>query len=158
MRDAPSVIYPVGRCAFMAWMLGLIGSVGAAVCMMFLHATNVQAFQPRLWPLQVVLVLSWLIWVAWAVRGWFVSPQGALHWQTAQALNEGTVGAAWSWKDRDSAEPLFLLEVERVLDLQDWILLRSRSTKGNQRWFWVERIDSPARWGDLRRALVSSHA
>ena len=157
MRCAPPVMYPVGRCAFQVWLQGFVGLVSAAVCVMFLRETSFQSIEPWQWRLQALLVPGLLIWLAWALRSWLVSSQGTLHWQPAQALSDGNVGA-WSWKDQYSAEPLTLLEVERVLDLQDWMLLRSRLTTGDQRWLWVERLGSPARWGDLRRALVFSRS
>lgn len=157
MRNAPSVMYPVGRCAFQAWLQSFVGFICVTACVTLLRETSFQAILPWQWHLQAVLVLGLLIWVAWAVRSWLVSPQGTLHWQPAQAISDGRVGA-WSWNDQDSAEPLLLVEVERVLDLQDWMLLRASWTKGARRWFWVERLRSPARWGDLRRALVSGQS
>ena len=48
--------------------------------------------------------------------------------------------------------------MERVLDLQDRVLLCFSGPGVGRRWAWVERSGSPGRWNDLRRALVASLA
>ncbi len=154
MRNAPSVVYPVGRCAFQAWLLVFIAGLSGAVGASFLFGLNAPAQGLWGWLTRSAGILAWSVWTAWAFLSWIRSPEGVLHWSSVGG-GEKDGGGAWSWTDRTAPEPLALSEMERVLDLQDRILLSIRGAGLGQRWIWVERSASPARWNDLRRALVA---
>ncbi len=157
MQNAPSVVYPVGRCVFYALLLAIIGLLSAAVGTLFLLGFAQRSDHSWRWAPVLAWVLLWMVWVAVAVTSWLRSLQGTLKWDANMVRDEGGAGA-WLWSDLSSSEPLALSKVERVLDLQNKILLRFRSVSTGQRWIWVERSGHPARWNDLRRALVSSRA
>lgn len=157
MHSAPPVVYPVGRCAFLAWLLMALASGTALVGITFLvglglHAHGVWGRLPWL-----AGIFGWLIWVTWAFLSWLRSPVGTLQWKPQPVL-DGRIKGVWSWSDRAGSDPHLLNEVERALDLQGRILLRLSGSGAGQRWIWVEQGSSPARWNDLRRALVSSRA
>ncbi len=157
MHNAPSVVFPVGRCAFQAWLLGALGAVSAAVGMLFLIESDLRTFGVRGWLPCVAGVVGWLIWATWAFLSWLRSPQGTLRWEPWR-VEEGGASGVWSWTDHAGAEPQVLSGMERVLDFQSRVLLRFCEPGRGQRWVWVERGAFPARWNDLRRALVASRA
>lgn len=157
MHNAPSVVFPVGRCAFHGWLLVALGGVGGAVGMLFLVESDVRNLGVWGWLPGVAGMAAWLLWTTWALLTWLSSPQGSLHWESRRVAEEGTSGA-WSWADRNCPEPLTLNSMERVLDLQDRVLLRFSGPGVGRRWAWVERRSSPGRWNDLRRALVAGLA
>ena len=157
MHNAPSVVYPVGRCAFQGWMLVLLGGVTAGVGFLFLLESHAQVRGFWTWSSNLAGAIGWVAWVTWAFVCWRRSPQGELHWNPPHVDGDGVSGA-WSWIDPVSAEPLALSRVEDVLDLQDWVLLHITGPGVSGRWLWVEQRAFPARWLGLRRALVSSRA
>ncbi|WP_332739705.1 hypothetical protein [Hydrogenophaga sp.] len=155
MYNAPSVVYPVGRCVFHALLLTIIGLVSAAVGALFLLGLVQRLDHSWGWTAVLACVLLWMAWVAVAATSWLRSHQGTLEWDSNTVLDEGGAGA-WLWSDPSSSESVALSQMEWVLDLQNRILLRFRSVSTGQRWIWLERSRHPARWNDLRRALVSS--
>lgn len=157
MQNAPSVVYPVGRCVFYALLLSIIGLVSAVLGSFFLFGLAQRSDHAWGWTPVLAGMLLWLAWVAVAVTGWLRSLRGTLKWDATTVLAEGG-GGAWLWSDSSDPEPLKLSDVEWVMDLQNKVLLRFRSVSTGQRWIWVERSSHPARWNDLRRALVSSRA
>jgi hypothetical protein len=157
MHNAPSVVFPVGRCAFQGWLLVALGAVSSAVGTLFLVESDFRNLGVWGWFPGVAGVVGWLLWTAWACLSWLRSPQGTLHWEPRRVAEEGAKGA-WSWTDRNCSEPLTLNSMERVLDLQGSVLLRFSGAGVGPRWAWVERRSSPGRWNDLRRALLASRA
>ncbi|AOF85162.1 hypothetical protein BSY239_2522 [Hydrogenophaga sp. RAC07] len=157
MHNAPSVVFPVGRCAFHGWLLVALGGVSGAVVALFLVESNFRNLGVWGWLPCVAGIAVWLSWTTWALLTWLSSPQGSLHWDSRRVAEDGTRGA-WSWTDRNHSEQLILNSMERVLDLQDRVLLRFRGPGMGRRWAWVVRSGSPGRWSDLRRALVASLA
>lgn len=156
MHSAPSVVYPVGRCAFQAWLLVALGGVTAVVGVVFVIGSNFSNQGVWGWFFGSSFVLAWLAWAAWACGNWYHSPEGTLKWESEGGSN--SINGVWTWSGGTVTEPAVPCGVERVLDLQCRILLRIREPGGVQHWIWVERDTSPARWSDLRRALVSSRA
>jgi hypothetical protein len=155
MHNAPSVVYPVGRCAFQAWLLVLLGGVSAAVGVFFLGESNLQSQDPWGWLIRGAGILAWLVWTAWAFLSWTRSMEGFVQW-SAERRHEMDRASAWWWSDQSGSASLVLIEMKCVLDLQDRVLLRFCGSSMGPRWVWVERQASPAHWSDLRRALVHS--
>lgn len=152
MHNAPSVTYPVGRCAVHGGVLALLAVLG-------LLALALLAF---FWsPFGVTWLsiggLVWLTWSALALRTWWFSPQGQLHWD-ARAAATTTVGVdragGWRWMGSGAATT-DLERVEWVLDAQTTLLLRLHPRSGRTRWVWLEARRDPGRWDDLRRALTN---
>ena len=162
MRNAPSVVYPVGRCAFYAGLLCVLAGLGLLVLLRWWWPWLDAAAELH-WLTHVAGGLGAVLWLGWAGfawRSWLHSPAGHLQWDAlgppvSSGLAPGPARAGvWRWHRDTLADGAPLQKVERVLDLQDRMLLRVRNPDGAHRWLWVERSSDPARWNDLRRALV----
>jgi hypothetical protein len=151
MRNAPSVMYPVGRCAFHGQLLMLLAGAVAAS----LWGWRGSGVDTRLW---LLALAGALLWLSWALRAWWRSPSGHLHWDGRAAGLQNTETGAWFWLDSVGLEPQRVLGVAQALDLQWVVLLRLRSAAAVPRWVWVQRPSDPARWLDLRRALQRAAA
>ena len=159
MRNAPSVVYPVGRCAFYAALLGMLAVLSLLVLLMWWWpwlGNSAEAPQP----VRVaggLGLLFWLAWVGFAWRSWVHAPVGHLQWDALGTPVNGWAHAGlWRWHRDTHGDGAPLQKVERVLDLQSRLLLRVRNPDGAHRWLWMERSSDPARWNDLRRALVQA--
>jgi toxin CptA len=158
MRNAPSVLYPVGRCAFYArWLvcLGLLGLV-ALLAGGWYSGDSVGGLASR-----SVVVLSgaglWLLWAGFAWWGWRRAPTGLLQWDAlAGGALPGAHAGAWRWRSEADQEGAVLPRLELMLDLQTRVLLRLHLADRAGTWVWLERDSDPARWDDLRRALVAT--
>ena len=156
MRNAPSVSYPVGRCAFYGWVLLGLGASGWAT----FAALHVLVRLRGAAPLTVVetgsgllLCLSWAGIAAWR---WRQSPQGRLHWDAmATSMTREASAGLWRWQPAGRLRSVDLARVVKVLDLQSRCLLWILRPEGGVHWLWVERAQDPGRWDDLRRALVA---
>jgi toxin CptA len=150
MRNAPSVIYPVGRSAFCGGLLLALALVsflaGALWCWL--------SADPPVWVACVGIVV-WLGWALCAFSQWWATPAGLLAWKpTAPALEDPQVRGRWCWRDAtgNEREPQ---AVQWVLDLQSVVLLRLQGPALPVRWLWLDRRRDPACWDGLRRALVA---
>lgn len=152
MRSAPSVSYPVGRSVLLSrllWLLGFLGLV--AVSLGALYGTAFGA---------LVSAVAWAAWGGLMTVVWRRQPQGRLAWAASRQphavdpLRPAQAGN-WSWFSSAYLEGVVLQRVERVHDLQAWMLLRLHNPDGARTWVWVERRSDPVRWDDLRRALWS---
>lgn len=151
MRNAPSVTYPVGRCAFHAKLLLVLAAVVAASLWGWLGS----GVDMGLW---LTLVVGAVLWLVWALHAWWRAPFGRLHWDAqAPGLQDAEAGA-WFWFNSTEQTPQPVLGVQQALDLQGVVLLRLRSTASVPRWVWVQQAGDPARWLDLRRALQRASA
>lgn len=150
MVSAPSVTYPVGRCRFYAGLLVTLGLLGALVLGWW--CLGVGAYRGWQGGLGAVAVLSWWVFAAWS---WWRSPVGALRWDAAASSQELSRSGAWGWRGAAGADSAPLQRVVMSLDMQNHILLCLHSAGTCTRWVWVERRRDPARWPDLRRALVA---
>lgn len=161
MRNAPSVLYPVGRCRFYAGALLVLGCLALGVLVSWWwtllplrvegppgHGAGVSAGAAG--------AAAWLGWALFAWRSWHRTPQGLLQWD---ALGAAPLGAGvWRWCSAAHEGGAPLQRVELVLDLQQRALLRLRNPDAMHRWVWVEAGRDPARWSDLRRALRATQA
>ena len=150
MHSAPSVTFPVGRSAFLGGLLagsGVLGMLAVFADMVCCRGAGAAS--------------AGLLWCGWAATGvwaWTRQPQGRLSWRAgdSRTLETGARAAGhWSWVSGAYREGVALLRVERVYDLQGVMLLRLHNADGARTWVWVERRSDPARWQDLRRALVA---
>jgi len=141
MRSAPSVIFPVGRCALgpalalAAWTAGL--ATLAAWCGQDRALDGRQA--------AVAGLLAALGWVAW--RQLREGPRGLLDWD----------GGQWQWFSGDAQA---VVRIEPVADLQRWLLVRlspGEAGQGSTTWLWLTRGSDPEHWRSLRRAVYFSH-
>lgn len=151
MRNAPSVTYPVGRCAFHAQCLLAL----AALVAMSLWAWRGSGVDGRLW---LATLAGALLWLVWALRAWWNMPAGQLRWDAQATGVQGLEAGAWLWIDAASAAPQPVAGLASSLDLQGLMLLRLRAAPSVPRWVWVQRARDPARWLDLRRALQRAGA
>jgi toxin CptA len=155
MHNAPSVVYPVGRCVFHGWLLGLLGALNAIVWFLLLDGSRAALEQPWSRPMSLAALVACGVWVCAATMSWVRSPEGVLVWNAERRQAEGDQErGVWLWRNQTTAEDVPLRELERVLDLQDRVLLRAKLTNASSRWIWAERRRDPLRWHDLRRALV----
>jgi hypothetical protein len=138
MHNAPSVSYPVGRCAFQRWLF-----IGFAVL-----ASSVLSA----WALNLGLSIVWSIAVAAAalgvLLGWRALGQaGMLTWD----------GQVWCLHDQGLGFQDALGDVSVVLDVQKALLLRwqpaSDTLHAKPQWLWLGLQSSDNRWQDLRRAV-----
>jgi hypothetical protein len=151
MRNAPSVMYPVGRCAFAGQLL-LVLAAAVTAALWGWHESGVDT---RLW---FAALAGALLWLVWALRTWWRAPTGQLHWDALASGLQSTAAGAWFWLDNTGLVSHPVLGVEQVLDLQRVVLLRLRSVTSAPRWVWAQQPSDPARWLDLRRALQRASA
>jgi hypothetical protein len=139
MHNAPSVSYPVGRCAFQLWLF----FVGFAV----LTSAVLLA-----WAFNQDLSATWYAAVAAAalglLLGWRALGQaGTLTWD----------GQVWCLHDQDAGVEDALGEVHVALDVQKALLLRWQPTSdtltAKPLWLWLGEQASASQWQDLRRAV-----
>lgn len=154
MYNAPSVMFPVGRCGFYAGALSLLALLAALVLGMW-WGTAAEA-RSTWWGWAGAA--CWLAWVGFAAWSWQRSPTGQLAWNGLGRADPTARAGMWLWHSASCPEGAPLRRVETVLDLQDRALLRLHNADALARWVWVERARDPARWNDLRRALVAARA
>lgn len=153
MRSAPTVVYPVGRCAFFGRTLVALGMMGGMALSGWVWTTPGSVSGWGLVGGSGLLVF----WALMARREWSRTPAGSLQWDSlAPPTGETGRAGGWRWLPGGSGDGVSLQGVEVVFDFQHWILLRWREPQQAACWAWVERHRAPARWRDLRRALMAS--
>jgi len=158
MRNAPTVLYPVGRCAFYARLLVGLGALGLTALLAAGWYSGESAGPPA-WrgPAALAGAGLWLLWVVCAWWSWQHAPRGQLQWDAlAASADAGTQVGAWRWRSEAYQEGAVLQRVELMLDLQSRVLLRLHNPDAATSWVWLERRQDPARWDDLRRALLAT--
>ncbi len=159
MHNAPSVIYPVGRCRLVAALLGLLAIV-ALLMLILWWTTAIEPSPAHRWVTGTGTLL-WLGWGIWAARDWLRSPRGWLEWDAhapAASMVPSEGQGAWRWRGTEPGDTTSLSGIELVADLQILALVRLQGAGRHPRWTWMEHWRAPARWNDLRRALHSPHA
>lgn len=157
MHNAPSVIYPVGRCRFLTAMVSLLALAGLGLWLLWW--TTVGPASATHWWAGVMGAVLWLAWVTWASVDWWRLRPGRLQWDAhaaAASLDPADGQGAWRWHEEGAASATRLDQVEIALDLQFLALLRLQGPQARCRWAWVERRRDLARWNDLRRAIHSA--
>jgi hypothetical protein len=138
MHNAPSVSYPVGRCAFQRGL--------------FVGFTLLTSAVLLAWAFNQDLTLTWYVAVAAAalglVLGWCaLSQAGTLSWD----------GQVWCLHDQRLGHADALGDVHVALDVQKALLLRWQPTsdtlKPKPQWLWLGSQASDNCWQDLRRAV-----
>lgn len=155
------MIYPVGPCAFYACCLLVLAlfSLLALVWWWYQSAVGLPGLLPG---------LGWLAWAVLAWRSWVHAPVGHLQWDalalrswaSSQSAQHTGQHGEWRWHRQqgqaDFSAGVPMLWVQVVFDGQSLLLLRLRNPDGVWLWLWLERRRDPARWIDLRRALLQT--
>jgi hypothetical protein len=138
MHNAPSVSYPVGRCAFQRGLYAFFTLLTSTVLLA--------------WALNQGVTWIWVIAVGFAALSIF-SGGRALH-QAGMLTWDGQV---WCLHDQGADHEDALGEVHVMWDMQKALLLRwqpaSDTLNGKPRWLWLGLQASDNRWQDLRRAV-----
>ena len=141
MYNAPSVAYPVGRCAFAKGLLGLLSLLTASVLILWAWQQSVT------WAWCLALGLG-LLFVGWGWRCVY-STGAALVWD----------GQVWCLLAHDGMSVQLGCPVCVTLDMQHTLLLQllpsSASPVSMSRWLWFSHSADPVNWQNLRRALYS---
>ena len=136
MHNAPAVTYPVGRSLFHGGLVLAAGGLGSLIALLWL-ATPV-ALGWRQWLLVGVLVVV----VVSASLAWRRSPRGVLRWD----------GYFWEWASSGTVQAGQLVV---HVDLQSWMVVSLRSSRGGAVWLWPERRSDASHWVALRRAAFA---
>ena len=138
MHNAPSVSYPVGRCAFQRWLYVFLMVLTLAVLLA--------------WVLSQGLTFVWCAAAIAAALGAFLGWR-ALG-QTATLTWDGQV---WCLHDQDLGHEDALGEVHVAVDVQKALLLRwlpaSDTLNMKPQWLWVGSQSADNCWQDLRCAV-----
>jgi hypothetical protein len=142
MHNAPSVSFPVGRCAFLRVLYIILTLFTSAV---LLSWTLVQS-----WHIGMGFALCLGVLCAW--WGWRdIQWQGVLHWTGQQWQLEGA-------PTRDNTT-LAVAAPQVCLDAQSILLLRLTPLSGAteaKRWLWCQRRSAAPQWQDFRRAVYAA--
>jgi hypothetical protein len=138
MHNAPSVSYPLGRCAFQRWLFASFAVLTSAVLLVW--ALN----QGLSWAWSVAAGVALLgAWLGWQALGQL----GMLTWD----------GQVWCLHDQGLDCEDALGQVHVMWDVQKALLLRwqpaSDTLHAKPQWLWLGLQTSDNRWQDLRRAV-----
>lgn len=149
MRNAPPVMYPVGRCALCERAFYAVGVWLLLLLVATAYASQPGAGQRWPWVLAAGVLLLWLL--ANALVGAKARQQVAryLVWQSI-----GREGV-WQLHTRDYSEPVPLTSTAVALDMGFCALVRVAASHGGSQWLWLFERDSPGRWLAMRRALMA---
>jgi hypothetical protein len=143
MHNAPSVSYPVGRCAFQR-QLYLFFMLTASALLGF-------------WALNQGFTRGWCAAALFAVLGGVL---GALSLRFIATLT--WTGQFWCLHDQSCQRPDVFGDVEVILDSQKTLLLRWQPTSdklfSTSVWLWLGVEQSSSRWQDLRCAVYQRKA
>ena len=140
MHSAPSVAYPVGRCAFQRWVWGVLVTLTTSVLLVWVFS---QGHSP-VWYAALVAALWGAIggWSAW-------HRTGTLTWDGQVWCLSGPVAGL------DAADVTG--EVDVAWDVQKALLLRwqpaSDTLRAKPVWLWLDSQAASHRWQDVRRAV-----
>jgi hypothetical protein len=165
MRNAPSVILPVGR--------SLWGRAAAAVPVAASGLALVAwaIAMPRPWSSAALaqafmLALTWIVAAVVAWRHAARAPTGVLRWEgrgrdrAREAAAEGE-STGWTWWADGSECGEVPVRPAVMIDLQQLLVVRLEPVEAGQAgrracaWLWLTPEDDPARWWALRRGLYA---
>jgi hypothetical protein len=138
MHNAPSVSYPVGRCAFQRWLFVAFAVLTSAVLLA--------------WALNQGMSLAWGIAMLAASLAALLGLQamrlvGKLTWD----------GQVWCLHDLNLGNEDAIGNVHVVFDVQKALLLRWQPTSDTLQtkpiWLWLGEQAADQHWQDLRRAV-----
>jgi toxin CptA len=143
MHNAPSVSYPVGRCAFQRQLYLFLLLATLAV----LSAWALNQGVTRVWCAAALLAMVGGVLGAFSLRFF-----ATLSWS----------GQRWCLHDQSGKKPDELGEVEVILDTQKTLLLRWQPTSDKLPtsfvWLWLGAELSSSRWQELRCAVYQRKA
>ena len=141
MHNAPSVAYPVGRCAFQRQLYAFFTCLASAVWLAWALSQGVSA---ELWLGACTLAVA-------AVGGW-------------RALRPSDMTLIWdgqAWCLHQASNPLKdeLGAVHVCWDVQKALLLKWQPSSDklgiSKQWLWLGHDVSPAHWPGVRRAVYA---
>ena len=143
MHNAPSVSYPVGRCALQRQLYLFLLLATLAV----LSAWALNQGVTRVWCAAALLAMVGGVLGAFSLRFF-----ATLSWS----------GQRWCLHDQSGKKPDELGEVEVILDTQKTLLLRWQPTSDKLPtsfvWLWLGAELSSSRWQELRCAVYQRKA
>ena len=139
MHNAPSVSYPVGRCAFQRFTWFALSGIAVIVMLAWFM------LQPVSWPMCFCGFVTTLgIGLGWRN---FQSQSGILSWN----------GDGWCWHSRGDGTDDALGEVFVAFDAQKALVLRWQPTSGRLAmlgtYLWLGQERATQRWLNLRCAV-----
>ncbi len=138
MYNAPSVAYPVGRCAFLRLLYATL-FIGTTVVLIY-------------WFMCQGLNGAWCVATMATVLGLV---GGVFAWRQTAMLSWHD--GVWCLQRQSDGLPDSLGQVQVMLDLQKTLLLRWQPTSDTLRspslWLWLGAERSSAHWHDLRCAV-----
>jgi len=138
MHNAPSVSYPVGRCAFQYWLYVIFTVLTSAMLMIW--ALNQST--SRFWCF-AALAAAFATCMGWRA----LKHVGTLTWD----------GQVWCLHDQTPVSEDELGCVQVSLDMQSTLLLcwqpASETLRTKPVWLWLSAQASSTHWQDLRRAV-----
>lgn len=143
MYNAPSVSYPLGRCAFQRWVYASFTMLSSVV--LFAWAFN-QGMTSVWYAAAIAKALG-------AFLGWRALGQaGTLTWD----------GQVWCLQTHGHGQEDALGEVSVALDVQKALVLRwqpaSDTLSSKPLWLWLGSEGASHHWQDLRRAVYQRDA
>jgi len=138
-HNAPSVVYPLGRSRFAAWLLLALWLAGLLLLVLWFYVT-------RQLDWRMALAVAAVLGAGGAARtSWTHAPVGQLAWD----------GDVWRWESASYQTGIVVYELSVIADFQRRLLLKLENQAHARLWLWVERSAMPERWLDLRRAVYS---
>ena len=141
MHNAPSVSYPVGRCAFQRVTFVALSGITASVMLVWCM------LQPVSWPM-CVCALATLVGIVLGWRSW-QTPAGTLSWD----------GQVWCWHSRGDRLDDEIGHIAVALDVQNTLLLKwqplSDTLIAPRCYLWLGRGRAASRWQNLRCAVYA---
>ncbi|MDP3708691.1 MAG: hypothetical protein Q8R56_11495 [Polaromonas sp.] len=138
-HSAPSVVYPLGRSHFLAWLLLGLWLAGLLLVLLWFYLT-------RQLDWRMALAFAAILGAGGAARAnWANAPVGQLAWD----------GEVWRWESASYQTGIAGYELSVIADFQRLLLLRLENQAHARLWLWMARSAMPERWLDLRRAVYS---